>query len=79
ALKIYKTSILVFKDRDRYATGEFRFRSGYAKKNPRKMDALLPNLGHGSEELYWELMAMFRIMAQQCKLVHANLSEYNIL
>lgn len=29
ALKIYKTSILVFKDRDRYVTGEFRFRRGY--------------------------------------------------
>ena len=25
ALKIYKTSILVFKDRDKYVTGEFRF------------------------------------------------------
>ncbi|EGF99209.1 uncharacterized protein MELLADRAFT_50748 [Melampsora larici-populina 98AG31] len=139
ALKIYKTSILVFKDRDRYVTGEFRFRSGYAKKNPRKMvrlwaekelrnlkrlaekkircprvlevrsnvlvmeflalendeeddcmegswkpsprlkDARLPNLGQGLEELYWELMAMVRIMYQQCKLVHADLSEYNIL
>ncbi|PIL22515.1 hypothetical protein GSI_15204 [Ganoderma sinense ZZ0214-1] len=29
ALKIYKTSILVFKDRDRYVSGEFRFRRGY--------------------------------------------------
>lgn len=29
AVKIYKTSILVFKDRDRYVTGEFRFRHGY--------------------------------------------------
>ncbi|GAA5886857.1 hypothetical protein JCM6882_005917 [Rhodosporidiobolus microsporus] len=37
ALKIYKTSILVFKDRDRYVTGEFRFKSGYARSNPRKM------------------------------------------
>ncbi|KAJ1021108.1 hypothetical protein NDA16_003894 [Ustilago loliicola] len=37
ALKIYKTSILVFKDRDRYVSGEFRFRHGYAKHNPRKM------------------------------------------
>ena len=36
ALKIYKTSILVFKDRDRYVTGEHRFRRGYSK-NPRKM------------------------------------------
>jgi RIO kinase 1 len=37
AIKIYKTSILVFKDRDRYVTGEFRFRRGYNKHNPRKM------------------------------------------
>ena len=37
ALKIYKTSILVFKDRDRYVTGEYRFRRGYNRKNPRKM------------------------------------------
>ncbi len=37
ALKIFKTSILVFKDRDRYVSGEFRFRSGYARGNPRKM------------------------------------------
>ena len=28
AVKIYKTSILVFKDRERYVTGEFRFRTG---------------------------------------------------
>lgn len=37
ALKIYKTSILVFKDRDRYVTGEHRFRHGYSRRNPRKM------------------------------------------
>lgn len=29
AIKVYKTSILVFKDRDRYVSGEFRFRGGY--------------------------------------------------
>lgn len=37
ALKIYKTSILIFKDRDRYVSGEFRFKSGYSRSNPRKM------------------------------------------
>ena len=37
AIKVYKTSILVFKDRDKYFTGEFRFRHGYARRNPRKM------------------------------------------
>lgn len=40
AIKIYKTSILIFKDRDRYINGEFRFRNGYCKGNPRKMVAL---------------------------------------
>ena len=37
AIKVYKTSILVFKDRDRYVTGEYRFRHGYSRHNPRKM------------------------------------------
>ncbi|KAG5462690.1 MAG: RIO1 family-domain-containing protein, partial [Olpidium bornovanus] len=37
AIKVYKTSILTFKDRDRYVTGEYRFRHGYSKRNPRKM------------------------------------------
>jgi RIO kinase 1 len=36
-VKIFKTSILVFKDRDRYVSGEHRFRNGYCKTNPRKM------------------------------------------
>ena len=37
AVKIYKTSILVFKDRERYVAGDFRFRHGFNKSNPRKM------------------------------------------
>ncbi|KPI84682.1 hypothetical protein ABL78_6276 [Leptomonas seymouri] len=36
ALKVYKTSILSFKDRDQYVSGEFRFQR-YCKSNPRKM------------------------------------------
>ncbi|CDW96768.1 hypothetical protein [Sporisorium scitamineum] len=131
ALKIYKTSILVFKDRDRYVSGEFRFRHGYAKHNPRKMVRLwaekearnlkrmvsaglrapvpvelrdhvlvMQFLGDsegwasprlkdademiGSEPevwagLYRELLASVRIMYHECRLVHADLSEYNIL
>lgn len=131
ALKIYKTSILVFKDRDRYVSGEFRFRHGYAKHNPRKMvrlwaekearnlkrmvsaglrapvpvelrDHVLvmqflgdsqgwasPRLKDADEiigsdraewsRLYRELIASVRIMYHQCRLVHADLSEYNIL
>ena len=37
AVKVYKTSILVFKDRDRYVSGDWRWRNGYSRKNPRKM------------------------------------------
>ena len=37
AIKIFKTSILIFKDRERYVDGEFRFRHGHCKNNPRKM------------------------------------------
>ena len=40
AIKIYKTSILIFKDRERYVAGDFRFRHGYNKSNPRKMVAM---------------------------------------
>lgn len=131
AIKIYKTSILVFKDRDKYVTGEFRFRSGYSKHNPRKMvklwaekefrnlrriglnsDIPVPqplflqmhvltmeflgdkkgwpsprlrdadHLINGVEEyqtLYYQLLSYMRLLYQQCRLVHADLSEYNIL
>ena len=37
ATQVYKTSVLTFKDRDRYVSGEFRWRHGYCRSNPRKM------------------------------------------
>eukprot|EP01022_Parablepharisma_sp_SALTPOND_P016029 TRINITY_DN2308_c0_g1_i1.p3 TRINITY_DN2308_c0_g1~~TRINITY_DN2308_c0_g1_i1.p3 ORF type:complete len:421 (-),score=41.11 TRINITY_DN2308_c0_g1_i1:4409-5671(-) len=127
AVKIYKTSILVFKDRDRYVAGEFRFRKGYCRHNPRKMVTMwaekeFRNLnrmksagiavpqpvavkGHilvmeflGKhmiaastlkeavfttleewEQLYISVVEILRRMYQDCKLVHADFSEYNIL
>ncbi|KAH0832114.1 RIO1-domain-containing protein [Lanmaoa asiatica] len=127
ALKIYKTSILIFKDRDRYVTGEYRFRRGYSRHNPRKMVRLwaekeMRNLkrlvtagiycpepievrenvlvmkllgdqgGWASPRLkdakisaseypslYQELVLNIRRLYHRCKLVHADLSEYNIL
>ena len=126
AVKVYKTSILTFKDRDRYVTGEFRFRHGYCKRNPRKMVAMwaekeLRNLirlqtgglpvptpialrgnvlvmeflgvnGWPSpllkevslsdsrwRELYTDMVRNMRILYQKCKLVHADLSEYNLI
>ncbi|KAJ2227979.1 Serine/threonine-protein kinase rio1 [Coemansia sp. RSA 1722] len=127
AIKIYKTSILIFKDRDRYVSGEYRFRHGYSRHNPRKMvrvwaekemrnlkrlyssgipspnpiilrqhvlvmdflgtsegwayprlkDANIPS--NRFPELYYQLVRDMRIMYHVCKLVHADLSEYNIL
>lgn len=126
AVKIYKTSILVFKDRDRYVTGEFRFRNGYCRKNPRKMVKMwaekefrnllrikqagipcpIPILvrGHvllmqffGSNgwpapklkdvtlsqkrwcRIYYNCCTYMRTLYHSARLVHADLSEYNML
>ena len=127
AVKIYKTSILVFKDRQRYVDGEHRFRNGYSKgKNPRKMVQLwaekelrnykrlvacgvraprpvllkgnvlvmefigndgwpAPRLRDATlnerrvREAYWQTCRAMRVMYKRCRLVHGDLSEYNLL
>ncbi|KAH7329477.1 RIO1 family-domain-containing protein [Stachybotrys elegans] len=131
AIKVYKTAILVFKDRERYITGEHRFKGGFDKGNNRKMVKLwaekefrnlrrihsagipcpeplslklhvllmgflgdrkgwaYPRLRDANIEgddvdqqwrnLYIQLLGLMRRMYQVCRLVHADLSEYNIL
>ncbi|KAG5880511.1 hypothetical protein JTB14_003970 [Gonioctena quinquepunctata] len=126
AIKIYKTSILVFKDRDKYVSGEFRFRHGYCRHNPRKMVStwaekemrnlvrmhsngintpepiLLRShvlvmtfigkegwpapklkdveLSHSkAREIYRDVVVTMWKMYNECKLVHADLSEFNML
>lgn len=129
AIKIYKTSILIFKDRERYVDGEFRFRNSRSQHNPRKMIKIwaekeyrnlrrihqmgvIPspepievknnvlvmeflNRGNGfaspklkdhpykdRDEIfhYYHLMvAYIRLLYQVCRLVHADLSEYNTI
>lgn len=134
AIKVYKTSILVFKDRDKYVTGEFRFRKGYNKSDNRAMvkvwaekefrnlrrlhtagipcpepvylrqhvmvmsflgnrkgwpaprlrdveftDRSEEELADKWKELYVQLIGYMRTMYQTCNLVHADLSEYNLL
>lgn len=134
AIKVYKTSILVFKDRDKYVSGEFRFKQGYNKssnramvkvwaekefRNLRRLAAagipcpepvylkahvmVMGFLGNSKgwpaprlhdfeftadttdevaakwQDVYFTLLGYVRKMYQVCRLVHADLSEYNLL
>ncbi|KAF4984975.1 hypothetical protein FDECE_16928 [Fusarium decemcellulare] len=131
AIKVYKTAILSFKDRERYITGEHRFKGGFDKGNNRKMvklwaekefrnlrriynagipcpepinlklhvlvmgflgdrkgwayprlrDAVLEgdDVDQQWHKLYVQLLGIMRRIYQVCRLVHADLSEYNIL
>lgn len=126
AIKIYKTCILKFKDRDRYVSGELRFQHKAGTRNSRKSVILWaekefrnlcrlykqqipsprPLLVKGNiiimelikdgenpapllrdsnlnpeeaEAMYKQIIYYLRNIYQNCMLVHADLSEYNIL
>jgi RIO kinase 1 len=126
AVKIFKTTVLVFRDRERYIEGEFRFRKAKFKNNPFKMvkqwaekemrnlkrlrsaglnvpePYLLKNniilmefigdsglaaprlkdAGLTEEEnirAYFNVLKLMRRMLKECKLVHGDFSEYNML
>lgn len=126
AIKIYRTSILTFKNREKYIRGEYRFDHVYSLHNPRKMVKIwaekefsnLKRLEQGgvraprpilygghmllmeflgldgwaapklkdtvltdskSRTLYRECIEIMWKMYNKCKLVHADLSEYNML
>lgn len=128
AIKVYKTSILVFRDRAKYIEGEFRYRRGYVGTNPRKMvnqwaekefrnlrrislsgvycpspialkdHILVMELIQGDDGtaakklkdlpilslkewliIYSQVISIMRTLYQECKLIHADLSSYNML
>ncbi|KAI5013141.1 hypothetical protein ZWY2020_028095 [Hordeum vulgare] len=122
----HATNIDGQEDRDRYVQGDYRFRYGYCKHNPRKMVKtwaekekrnlirvgaakircpkplhlrlhvlVMEFIGKGGwaaprlkdaaltddkvREAYFEIVTIMRTLYQKCKLVHGDLSEYNIL
>ncbi|CAL8087290.1 unnamed protein product [Calicophoron daubneyi] len=134
AVKVYMTSTMSFKSRDKYVKGDFRMRHGYSKATSWKQvskwaekeyrnlirisqsklipcpiplrlkgvillmsfigkDGLpaprLKDAGLGSEDheyslpdwprLYAQVVNDVRTLYQKCRLVHADLSEYNLL
>ncbi|MCJ1324438.1 protein kinase rio1 [Thelotrema lepadinum] len=134
AIKIHKSRVVTFKDRERYVAGDHRFQKGYRKGNnramakqwaekefrnlnrvhsagipcpkpvdlrlhvivmeligssdgtaaPRLKDAVLENDSTSEasakwHDLYLQILTYMRMMYAQCRLVHGDLSEYNIL
>ncbi|KAJ0022608.1 hypothetical protein NQD34_014742 [Periophthalmus magnuspinnatus] len=125
-LKVFKTTLNEFKNRDRYIKDDYRFKERFSKLNPRKVIRLwaekeMHNLTRlrraevpcpevvllkkhilvmsfiGAEHIpapklkdailneddmkkaYHQVLHMMKTMYEECNLVHADLSEYNLL
>ncbi|XP_034427966.1 serine/threonine-protein kinase RIO3 [Hippoglossus hippoglossus] len=125
-LKVFKTTLNEFRNRDRYIKDDYRFIDRFSKLNPRKIIRLwaekemhnlvrmkkaeipcpevvllkkhilvmsfigkdhipAPKLKDailGSEDMknaYYQVLHMMQQLFQECNLVHADLSEYNML
>lgn len=126
ALKVFKTTLNEFKNRDEYIRNDYRFRARFKKHNPRKFihmwaEKEMHNLNRMREAgircpevvllrkhtlvmsfigqdqkaalklkhvkfsaseaqcVYEECLEMIEKLYRQCNLIHADLSEYNIL
>uniref|UniRef100_A0A8C5FJB1 Serine/threonine-protein kinase RIO3 n=1 Tax=Gadus morhua TaxID=8049 RepID=A0A8C5FJB1_GADMO len=121
-LKVFKTTLNEFKNRDRYIKDDYRFKDRFSKLNPRKIIRLwaekeMHNLKAGipcpevallrkhilvlsfigkdhvpapklkdtmlgaadMKTAYYQVLQMMQQLYQECNLVHADLSEYNML
>ncbi|PAA92475.1 hypothetical protein BOX15_Mlig033682g1, partial [Macrostomum lignano] len=126
AIKVYMTSVMPFKNRDKYMTGDRRLRHGVGKRSWKKVSKwaekefrnllrvaqagipapkpiklkgvvlLMTLIGEEADaapklkdvdsddaelwhSLYWQVVGNLRTLYQQCRLVHGDLSEYNLL
>jgi len=126
AVKVYKTTLIEFKTREKYIKDDFRFRDRFTKQNPRKIIPLwaekeMRNLKRMYEHgincphvlllrkhilvmafignyqkpapklkdaklsmadliiAYEQCIEMMQKMYKECNLIHADLSEYNML
>ncbi|XP_005990813.1 serine/threonine-protein kinase RIO3 [Latimeria chalumnae] len=126
AIKVYKTTLNEFKNRDKYIKDDYRFKERFSKLNPRKVIRLwaekemhnlirmqkaeiacpevivlkkhilvmsfigqdqvpapkLKEVRLGSEDMkdaYYQVLHMIKKLYSECNLIHADLSEYNML
>lgn len=125
-LKVFKTTLNEFKNRDKYIKDDYRFKDRFSKLNPRKVIRLwaekemhnlarmkkagipcpevvilkkhilvMSFIGHdavpapklkdallNSEDMklaYYQVLDMMLLLFRECNLIHADLSEYNML